>query len=155
MALPFLAEADIRQQFECLEQTANTATLLEFMNYVSSTWIEGHTWPPSCWSDYMQSVRTNNDVEGWHHGLHSQAQGKSHLPIYLLIDLLKKKPGYFIERPNGIRKKAPTSSAPPVPSNPSDSVLTVGTIRKWRQYAKTASQGLFFDCWAKRRVNFH
>ena len=91
MALPFLAEADIRPQFERLQQTANTATLLEFMNYVSSTWIEGNTWPPSCWSVYMQSVRTNNDVEGWHHGLHTRAQGKSQLPMHLLIDLLHKE----------------------------------------------------------------
>ena len=91
MALPFLAEAHIRPQFERFQQTANTATLLEFMNYVSSTWIEGNTWPPSCWSVYMQSVRTNNDVEGWHHGLHTRAQGKSQLPMYLLIDLLHKE----------------------------------------------------------------
>ena len=62
---------------------------------------------------------------------------------------------YFIERPNGIRKEAPTSSAPPIPSNPSEGVLTVGPIRKWRQDAETASQGLFFDRWAKRHVNFH
>ena len=39
----------------------------------------------------MQSVRTNNDVEGWHHGLHTRAQGKSQLPMYLLIDLLYKE----------------------------------------------------------------
>ena len=41
MALPFLAKADIRWQFERLQQTANTATLLEFMNYLSSMWIHG------------------------------------------------------------------------------------------------------------------
>ena len=91
MALPFLAEADIRPQFERLQQTANTTTLLEFMNDVSSTWIEGHTWPPSCWYVYMQFVRTNNDAEGWHYGLHTRAQGKSQLPIFLLIDLLHKE----------------------------------------------------------------
>ena len=88
MALPFLAEADIRPQFERLQQTANTATFLEFINYVSSTWIESNTWPPSCWSVYMQSARTNNDVEGWLHSLHTRVQGKSQLPMYLLIDLL-------------------------------------------------------------------
>ena len=83
MALPFLAEADIRPQFERLQQTANTATPLEFMNYVSSTFIEGNTWPPwSCWYVYMQSVRTNNDVEGWHYGLHTRAQGKIQLPMF-------------------------------------------------------------------------
>ena len=63
----------------------------EFMNYVSSTWIEGSTWRPSCWSVYMQSVRTNNDVEGWHHDLHIRAQGKSQLLMYHLIDLFHKE----------------------------------------------------------------
>ena len=91
MALPFLAEADIGPQFERLQHTANTTTLPEFMNDVSSTWIEGNTWPPSCWCVYMQSVRTNNDVEGWHCGLHSRAQGKSQLPMFLLMDLLHEE----------------------------------------------------------------
>ena len=49
------------------------------------------TWPPSSWSVFMKSVRTNNDVEGWHHGLHTRAQDKSQLPMYLLIDLLYKE----------------------------------------------------------------
>ena len=39
----------------------------------------------------MQSVRTNNDVEGWQLGLHTRAQGKSQLPMYLLIYLLYKE----------------------------------------------------------------
>ena len=93
MALPFLEEADIRPQFQHLQQTANTAPLRQFTDYmyVSSTWIESNTWPPSSWSVFMQSVRTNNDVKGWHHGLHTRAQGKSQLPMSLLIDLLYKE----------------------------------------------------------------
>ena len=91
MALPFLEEEDIRLHFQRLQQTANTAPLRQFTNYVSSTWIESITWPPSSWSVFMQSVRTNNDVEGWHNGLHTRAQDKSQLPMYLLIDLLYKE----------------------------------------------------------------
>ena len=91
MALPFLAEEDIRLQFQHLQQTANTAPLRQFTDYVSSTWIESITWPPSSWSVFMQSVRTNNDVEGWHNGLHTRAQDKSQLLMYLLIDLLYKE----------------------------------------------------------------
>ena len=70
---------------------SSSAPLRQFTDYVSSTWIESNTWPPSSWSVFMQSVRTNNDVEGWHHGLHTRAQGKSQLPMYLLIDLLYKE----------------------------------------------------------------
>ena len=84
-------EEDIRPQFQRLQQTANTAPLRHFTDYVSSTWIESNTWPPSSWSVFMQSVRTNNDVEGWQLGLHTRAQGKSQLPMYLLIDLLYKE----------------------------------------------------------------
>ncbi|XP_015779790.1 PREDICTED: uncharacterized protein LOC107357664 [Acropora digitifera] len=91
MALLFLTEADIRPHFERLQQTANTTALLEFMNDVASTWMEGNTWPPSCWCVYMQSVRTNNDEVGWQYGLHTRAQGKSQLPMFLLIDLLHKE----------------------------------------------------------------
>ena len=91
MALPFLEEEDIRPQFQRLQQTANTAPLRHFTDYVSSTWIESNTWPPSSWSVFMQSVRTNNDVEDWELGLHTRAQGKSQLPMYLLIYLLYKE----------------------------------------------------------------
>ena len=36
----------------------------------------------------MKSVRTNNDIDGWHLGLNRRASGKSQLPLYLLIRLL-------------------------------------------------------------------
>ena len=39
----------------------------------------------------MFSVRTNNDVEGWHHGLRRRANGRSGLPFYLLVNLLHEE----------------------------------------------------------------
>ena len=33
----------------------------------------------------MQSVRTNNDVEGWHHRLNQQVGGRPNLPFYQLV----------------------------------------------------------------------
>ena len=38
----------------------------------------------------MIATRSNNDVEGWHHGLHRHAAGKN-LNLYLLIDLLHQE----------------------------------------------------------------
>jgi len=35
----------------------------------------------------MQAVRTNNDVEGYHHGINRRA-GKTNIGLYLLIQLL-------------------------------------------------------------------
>ena len=60
----------------------------DFMQYVGRTWITNETWPPSSWSIFMKSVRTNNDIEGWHLGLNRRAAGKSQLPLYLLVSLL-------------------------------------------------------------------
>ena len=91
MALPFLPYKKIAPMLGTLEGQASTPKLQEFTEYVKSTWVESETWPPSSWSVYMQAVRTNNDVEGWHHGLHRRASGKSQLPLYMLINLLHRE----------------------------------------------------------------
>lgn len=53
--------------------------------------MSGRIWPTSSWSVFMQSVRTNNDLEGWHRGLNSRASGKSGLPFYLLVKFLYRE----------------------------------------------------------------
>jgi len=57
------------------------------MHYVADTWIVSATWPPETWCVYGQPVKTNNDVEGWHHRLNRKAQ-QSGLNMYLLFALL-------------------------------------------------------------------
>ena len=37
------------------------------------------------------AIKTNNDIEGWHNGLHRRASGKWNMPFYLLIDLLHQE----------------------------------------------------------------
>ena len=39
----------------------------------------------------MMATRSNNDVEGWHHGLHRRAAGRQNLNLYLLINLLHQE----------------------------------------------------------------
>ena len=39
----------------------------------------------------MMAIRSNNDIEGWHNGLHRRASGKWNMPFYLLIDLLHQE----------------------------------------------------------------
>ena len=90
MALPFLPEREVRPMFEALRNEAS-GTLLEFAEYVSSTWIKGSTWGPTDWTCFKQTIRTNNDVEGWHHGLNRRASGRAQLPMYLLIQLLHRE----------------------------------------------------------------
>ena len=92
MALPFLPEAEIVPIFERLQRQATTECLSDFMEYVSRTWVHRNaSWPPSCWSIYLHSVRTNNDVEGWHHGLNRRGHRKTQLPFYVLIQLLHEE----------------------------------------------------------------
>ena len=61
-------------------------------NYVSRTWIaEGSQWQPEQWTAFMQSIRTNNDVEGWHHRINRKVGNRSNLPLYQLIEELHKE----------------------------------------------------------------
>ena len=39
----------------------------------------------------MRTVRTNSDIEGWHHGLNLRAAGRCGLPFYMLVQLLHNK----------------------------------------------------------------
>ena len=91
MALPFLPEDNIQPTFEQLRLEATTDPLKQFVNYVSETWISSNTCPPSSWSVYMMAIRSNNNVEGWHNGLHRRASGRWHMPFYLLIGLLHEE----------------------------------------------------------------
>ena len=68
-----------------------SVSLQSFTEYVSSNWINGTTWSPSDWTVFKKAVRTNNDIEGWHHGLNRRASGRGQLPLYLMIQLLHKE----------------------------------------------------------------
>ncbi|CAG2186571.1 unnamed protein product [Mytilus edulis] len=82
MALPFLPHSDIRPAFNTLKERANSQELKELVVYISSTWFEGRYWCPRTWSIFQHSIRTNNDVEGWHTRINS---GKSNVIFYFLI----------------------------------------------------------------------
>lgn len=91
MALPFLPSAEIPGMFARLEEKATTAPMQTFATYIKNTWIESQVMPPASWSVFKEAVRTNNDIEGWHHGLNRRAEGKTQLPLYLLIHLLHQE----------------------------------------------------------------
>ena len=46
---------------------------------------------PKCWSVFMQSIRTNNNIEGWHHSLNRRVAGWCGLPFYMSVALLHKE----------------------------------------------------------------
>lgn len=78
MALPFLPEGEILTKFQRLQCQGESPTLAEFAEYVNSTWISNATWSPADWTVFKQAVRTNNDLEGWHHGINRRAAHNSH-----------------------------------------------------------------------------
>ena len=91
MALPFLPADKIERRFYRLQRRATTDALMQFTRYVEDSWITSNTFPPATWSVYLQAVRTDNDLEGWHNALNRRAKGRSQLPLYILIQLLHKE----------------------------------------------------------------
>ena len=91
MALPFLPHETIAATFNNLKPEAITEPLQQLVSYIEENWIRSTVWPPKCWSIFMQSIRTNNDIEGWHHGLNRRAAGRCGLPLYMFVALLHKE----------------------------------------------------------------
>ena len=91
MALPFLPHTEISPMLTRLKVQATTEQLQDLVGYITDTWIDSRTWPPQTWSVFMQPVRTNNDVEGWHNSLNRRASGRCQLPFYMLVNLLHRE----------------------------------------------------------------
>ncbi|XP_041350870.1 uncharacterized protein LOC121369860 [Gigantopelta aegis] len=89
MAVCFIPGNHIPALFRQLQMEATTVSLKALFEYVGNTWITSAVWPPSSWSVYGLSIRTNNDVEGWHNRLNKR--GRPHMPFYMLITLLFKE----------------------------------------------------------------
>ncbi len=61
MALP---EGDIKPQIKHVKIGAETLAYAQFVDYISTTWINGATWKPSDWTVFKQAVCMNNNLEG-------------------------------------------------------------------------------------------
>ena len=86
LALPFLPAEHITTAFLRLNRKA-PVHLQTLCSYVYINWVLSEAWPPTTWSCFMSSVRTNNDVEGWHRRINFRAHGLS-LGFYALLELL-------------------------------------------------------------------
>ncbi|WAR10065.1 hypothetical protein MAR_035141 [Mya arenaria] len=58
--------------------------------YIDDQWMSNSCWTVREWSCYRQSVRTNNDCEGWHRRINSKAR-RSNLQFYVLVPLLQRE----------------------------------------------------------------
>jgi len=90
MALPFLPAEHISAMFSYLENKAATPPLVALTQYIASNWIASTVWPPEVWSVFMEPVRTNNDVEGYHTRINGRAQ-RGQLQLYLLVHFLHQE----------------------------------------------------------------
>ncbi len=62
-----------------------------FTDYMYETWIkDGAQFPRERWSVFTKSIRTNNDVEGWHGGF-NRTTNKIAIQMYELIEILEKE----------------------------------------------------------------
>ena len=75
MALPFLPCEHIEPAFRILEGRVSNDMEHQLTTYIDNTWIVGQ-WKPKDWSVFNQTVRTNNDVEGWHLRINTRAEHK-------------------------------------------------------------------------------
>ena len=74
LELALLPAEHIAPVFATLKDKANSDKLQALTGYIEKTWINSNTWPPANWSVFGQSVRTNDDVEGWRQKLNSETR---------------------------------------------------------------------------------
>ncbi|XP_076082107.1 uncharacterized protein LOC143052855 isoform X2 [Mytilus galloprovincialis] len=86
LALPYLPSDHIRPAFTEMLQTTATASpqIKQLMTYIQRTWFNNTVWTVQQWSVHRLSVRTNNDVEGWHRHFNGKA-AHNHLHFYKIV----------------------------------------------------------------------
>ena len=67
--------------------------LTQLCNYVERQWITSSFYQPRRWSVFMEEIRTNNDLEGWHRRLNENAK-RGQIQFYLLLELLNKEASF-------------------------------------------------------------
>ena len=93
LSLLFLPYEHIQPAFEELSGRVTDPVMAELCSYLRTTWLESSTWSPRDWSVFMRSIRTNNDVEGWHRRLNGRA-GRHTVPFYNVVMLLHAESSY-------------------------------------------------------------
>ena len=94
MALPFLPAEQIPGAFYGLKDLViANPPLGQLCRYVEKQWITSGFYCPRRWSIFMEEVRTNNDLEGWHRRLNKNAK-RGQIQFYLLVELLHKEAAF-------------------------------------------------------------
>ena len=95
MSLAFLPVHEIRPVFEVLnrEVRAILPQLTPFCEYFQTQWVQNRDTGPHMWCVHKQTVRTNNDMEGWHYAM-TRAIPSRHPDIFSFIKWMKDEEIY-------------------------------------------------------------
>ena len=119
MTLPFLPAEDITDTFLRLETRNSNQAVQHVLDYIYRTWIRNSVFPIQFWSAYKTSVRTNNDVEGWHDRINNITSARGKVPFYCLIAELYQETTAIPLQLNLVSEgKAKTSSTKEFQTNP-------------------------------------
>ena len=92
MTLVYLPPLHIVPMFDKLRHSMNESDFLlaQLCDYFERTWLKNTICQVDNISVFMQPIRTNNDIEGYHRRLNSKAR-RGKLQFYLLTKLLRKE----------------------------------------------------------------
>ncbi|XP_033743113.1 uncharacterized protein LOC117329317 [Pecten maximus] len=90
LGLPYLPPGHIERAFQSLTAKLPCPEVEDLVSYLENAWLHNPNWSVRQWSVFRQSIRTNNDCEGWHRRLNGKA-GRAILHFYLLVPLLRKE----------------------------------------------------------------
>ena len=106
-----------------------------------------NTWKPASWMVYCQSVRTNNDVEGWYHRINKKAQ-KPNLQMYILIILLHKEARLITDSTqDGHRGKTSTLPKKENQGAAAQDFRLVGQVQWRRDHRQSITEEMRQDLW--------
>ena len=91
LCLPFLPAEQIPitfQHFRDLVLPNHPEALHKLIDYIEDNWLNRTVWNATNWSVFGLSVRTNNDLEGWHHHLNQLCEKNGKTNIYELVEVL-------------------------------------------------------------------
>ena len=91
MCLPLIPAKHIKDEFEWITQfvhgSSNIPQCQKLVDYFKKTWMsENSHFQIDNWCWYLERIRTNNDVEGWHTRINTFAGNK--IQFYPLLALL-------------------------------------------------------------------
>lgn len=85
LALPFLPPEHVEENIPPPRQKSEQRPTWILDRVCEGQWIRNPTFPIKSWSVFMLSVRTNNDLEGWHNRINSRVNRTGKIPFYLLL----------------------------------------------------------------------